>query len=90
MNNYNPNEFIEKFNKKTSGRNLPTCPYCGGQNFTVMDSVASILIGKDLSSISIGPSIPSGVIACTNCGHLEFFALGALGLLPQKEDSNNG
>lgn len=89
MNNYNPNKFIEKLNEKMAGRNLPNCPYCGGTNFSVTDSVASILIGKDLSSISIGPSIPAGVVVCTNCGHIDLFALGALGLLPQKEDSDN-
>lgn len=90
MNNYDPNKFVEKLNEKIGGKNLPDCPYCGGKKFTVTDSVASILIGKDLTSISIGPSIPAGVVVCTNCGHIELFALGALGLLPQKEDSDNG
>ena len=51
---------------------------------------AYIIIGKDLTGISLGPSIPSGVVVCTKCGHLEFFALGALGLLPKKEDSSDG
>ena len=90
MKNYNANQFLEKFNERRTGRNLPDCPYCGGQNFTVIDSLASIIIGKDLTGISLGPSIPSGVVVCTKCGHLEFFALGALGLLPKKEDSSDG
>ena len=90
MNNYNPNKFIEKLNEKMNGRNFPVCPYCGGQKFTSTDSAASVLIGKDLSSISIGPSIPAGIVICEKCGHIELFALGALGLLPKKEESENG
>ena len=27
---------------------------------------------------------------CRNCGHIEFFALGALGMLPKKEDKGDG
>ena len=90
MNNYNPNKFIEKLSEKMNGRNFPACPYCGGQKFTSTDSAASVLIGKDLSSISIGPSIPAGLAICEKCGHIELFALGALGLLPKEEVSKNG
>ena len=66
------------------------CRFCGGQRFTSTDKLATILIGDDLNSISIGPSIPSGMIVCENCGHIEFFALGALGLLSKKEEATDG
>ena len=42
---------------------------------------AAILIGEDMSSINIGPHIPSGMIICEYCGHIDFFALGVLGLV---------
>jgi len=90
MNNYNPKKFIERLSEKMNGRNFPVCPYCGGQTFTSTDSAASVLIGKDLSSIYIGPSIPAGIVVCDKCGHIELFALGALGLLPKEEESKNG
>ncbi len=85
MSKYNSNEFIAALGKKTMGREIPNCPYCGGQKFTTTDKLASIIIGDDKKSLNLGPSIPSGMLICTNCGHIEFFALGSLGLLEDKE-----
>ena len=90
MSKYDSKEFISKFTKRMNGRDIPSCRFCGGQRFTSTDKLATILIGDDLNSISIGPSIPSGMIVCENCGHIEFFALGALGLLSKKEEATDG
>ena len=90
MNKYNPKEFVKVLEKRCNGRDIPNCPYCGGQNFTSTDKFATILIGDDLKSINLGPSIPSGMIVCANCGHIEFFALGSLGLLKETEDNSDG
>ena len=91
MKKYDPKEFIEAFGKHINGRDIPDCPYCGGQKFTSTDKFASIIIGDDTTSVNLGPSIPSGMLICSNCGHIEFFALGALGLLNNNENggSNN-
>lgn len=83
MAKYNPEKFINILNKKISG-SIPICPFCGGQKYTSTDSVASILIGDDTSNLNLGPHVPSGMIICENCGRIEFFALGVLGLM---EDS---
>lgn len=87
MNNtYNPNEFIESLLKRINKDNIPACPYCGGNQFTTTESFASILIGKNLDSVNIGPTIPAGMMICEKCGHIDFFALGVHEMLPKKED----
>ena len=87
MAKYDPNKFISAISKKMAGR-VPVCPYCGGQKFTTTGNVAAILIGDDTSNLNLGPHIPSGMLICENCGHIEFFALGSLGLM-EKEKPNN-
>ena len=90
MSKYNPDKFIHALGEKMNGREVPNCPYCGGQSFTSTGKFATILIGDDTNSINLGPSIPSGMLVCSNCGHIEFFALGSLGLLNTKEDDGDG
>ena len=90
MNKYNPQDFISALEKKRGTNIYPTCPYCGGNHFTSTDKFASILIGDDLGSVNIGPSIPAGMVICEKCGHIEFFALGVLGLLNESDGSKNG
>lgn len=90
MSKFNSTDFIKAFSSKTGGTNVPKCPFCGNQHFTTLEKFATILIGDDVSGINLGPSIPSGMIVCEKCGHIEFFALGALGLLNKEGDSKNG
>ena len=89
MKKYNPSDFISSISKKTNG-NMPNCRFCGGNRFTTTESFASIMIGEDLESLSIGPSVPTGMVICENCGHIDFFALGALGLINKKDVQKNG
>ena len=90
MSKYDPNEFITALGKKMNGREIPDCSYCGGDKFTTTQSFATILIGKDDKNISLGPNIPASMIVCENCGHMEFFAMGALGLLQTEEHDGDG
>ena len=90
MSKYNPDDFIKAFNQKMNGRPLPECPYCGGSKFTTTPNFATILIGEDTQNVSLGPNIPAGMVICENCGHMEFFAMGSLGLLERKEGTNDG
>lgn len=89
MSKYEPQKFIDALSQKVPQKQL-VCPYCGGVQFTTTQDFASILIGKELSGISLGPNIPAGIIVCQKCGHMDFFALGALNLLDKKEDKSNG
>lgn len=86
MARYNPNRFISAIQGKLINGRIPQCPFCGGKKYTSTDSVAGILISNDTKNLNIGPNIPSGMLICENCGHIDFFALGVLGLM---EDSNN-
>ena len=90
MNKFNPKKFITQLGKKVNGRNIPNCPYCGGEKFTTTEKFATILIGEDLENLNLGPSIPSGMLICENCGHIEFFALGSLGMLEKKDGAEDG
>ena len=90
MGKYNSQDFIKAFTQKTGGGRIPQCPYCGATKFTTMDQYATILIGTELGNINLGPSVPSGMLICEKCGHIEFFALGVLGLLSDKGDAKNG
>lgn len=90
MNSYNSDKFASALKSAMNGRVLPNCPYCGNNQFTTTDSMATILIGKNIKGINLGPSIPSGMVICTKCGHIEFFALGALGLFTEEDGAADG
>ena len=69
------------------GGTLP-CPRCASTEFRVGDGYLNETIQEDLRGVVIGgPSIPSALIICVNCGFISQQALGALGLLPSAESS---
>lgn len=90
MNNYKSKEFINVLSKKMNNNSVPSCPFCGGRKFTSTDKCATILIGDDIDEISFGQTIPSGMVICENCGHIDFFALGSLGFLKNKGVNDDG
>ncbi|MEI6135493.1 MAG: hypothetical protein WCP72_11005 [Desulfomonile sp.] len=58
------------------------CPRCGNQNFSLLGGYFNQPIQTQLSGLVIGgPSVPSVVVICSNCGFMAQHALGALGLL---------
>ena len=89
MSKYNPKDFITAIGNKMNKHRFPSCPYCGGNKFTTTQSFATILIGDEIKNISLGPNIPAGIVVCENCGHIEFFAMGSLGLLKVEERDGN-
>ena len=90
MRKFESREFLNALDERTKGHAIPTCPYCGGTDLAVSSKVAKVIIDEDIDAISIGPTIPSGLIVCKKCGHLNFFAIGALGLLKEKGGDNHG
>ena len=89
MRKYEPDRFIAAFKKAIGTRPSPACPFCGKRQYTTTDKMASVLIGNDLDGVSIGPTIPSGMLICENCGHIDFFALGVLGLLDGEDEKHD-
>ena len=66
---------------ESKGARLP-CSRCGHAKFSLLDDFARIDVQRDFRSISLGgTAIPCVMVACTNCGDVNFHALGALGLL---------
>lgn len=86
---FDSKKFAEVLQEKCLNHNVRKCPFCGGSDFTTTKDFAAITIGSDHSKITLGPVIPSGMIICKKCGHIDFFALGALDLIPSKEDKND-
>lgn len=85
-NKYDSNEFWRRLREKLDENGLRPCPVCGGMDLMIPESMGAILITQDFSNLNNGadvPNVPVGMVYCKNCGHVEFFALGALGLLPQ-------
>jgi ribosomal protein L37E len=65
------------------------CPRCGNNSFELVSGYFNHFIQTNLGGVSIGgPSIPTAVIVCNNCGWLSEHALGALKLLPEPEVKN--
>jgi predicted nucleic-acid-binding Zn-ribbon protein len=62
------------------------CSRCGNQRFSLLDGFVNFPMTQELSNNVIigGPSVPCAVVACDNCGHMEFHALGAIGLLTEQ------
>ena len=79
---YNSEAFVEAVLSRLSNRSLPSCRFCGGKKFTTTQNFSTLPIASDFSSMRLGPNIPAGMIICETCGHIDFFALGALKLLP--------
>ena len=90
MRKYNPDEFVGELTKKMGHNGVPTCPFCKGTRFSTTDELATISIAKNYGNVELGPFIPAGILVCENCGHMEFFALGALGLLKKEGDAEDG
>lgn len=79
---YNAKDAISILKQKGIGRYR--CAFCGSPNFSIQDQVANINIGTELGHLELGNHIPAAIMVCTNCGNLQFFALGMLGMLNSK------
>ena len=68
------------------GVKLP-CHRCGSNKFTIIDSYSHLTLQNEPTEIRLGgTTIPVALTACENCGALTPHALGALGLLPKREE----
>lgn len=69
-----------------AGVNLP-CPRCGNGQFSLVDGYFNHPIQTSLGGLVIGgPSVPSVVVVCNQCGFISQHALGALNLLPKQPE----
>lgn len=87
MKKYQPREFLDALQRKMN-RKYPSCPFCGHAQHATTETFASILVGEDMELIEVKKRIPSGIVICENCGHIDFFALGYLDLLGTENDED--
>lgn len=89
MQKFDVRKFLEAMDNRTKGHTIPKCPYCGNSKYSTSSQVAHIIVNETVDEMGIGKGIPSGMIICKNCGHIDFFAIGALGLLNQGQEENH-
>jgi hypothetical protein len=78
-------KIVQKLVEK--GATLP-CPRCGRNHFTLIDGYLAHPLQDELGGLVLGgPTLPSIVVICTNCGFMSQHALGVLGLLPEEKKS---
>ena len=58
------------------------CPFCGKTKYAPFNKYTMVQVQSQGTDIQFGESIPAGIVVCTNCGHMNFFALSPLGLNP--------
>ncbi|MAZ65552.1 MAG: hypothetical protein CMF25_00385 [Kangiellaceae bacterium] len=78
-------ECVQALNSR--GVKLP-CPRCGQKSFSIVAETIIPINDKPNVVAVGGPSIPTIIVACDNCGYITQHAQGPLGLL--KEGGNNG
>ncbi len=78
MSKYDAQKFLDVLNSKVP--HFPRCPICNGDDFATVPKYASIPVGDNLGTTTLGPSVPAGMIICQKCGYIHFFSLGVLKL----------
>jgi len=75
-----------KIAKKLEEKNaLKPCPRCGQSSFVLADGYVNEFLQSGFGGIVFGgPTVPSVVVVCNNCGFMSQHALGPLGLLPKQ------
>lgn len=86
-------EIVEILAKRVrAGGRDEACPMCGHPNFTIADAYFLNMLHDDVHNVTIGGSgvsIPAVAVYCHNCGFISQHALGALGLLPKKDNEES-
>ena len=76
-------EIVKALNER--GAKLP-CSRCGNDSFSLLPGYFNQTLQPGLKGMVLGgPSVPSVVLVCNQCGYLSQHALGTLGLLHKEE-----
>lgn len=80
---YKAAEFISKLTERIGNKPIPACPICGNRQFSTVDQFATLAACSQFNNLAKSDITPCAMVICTNCGHIDYFALGMLGLLPK-------
>lgn len=58
------------------------CPFCGRTKYAPLDKFTMVQVQHQGTDIQFGESIPAAILVCSNCGHIDLFAMNPLGLTP--------
>lgn len=62
------------------------CPICHQSKYSFVDGYTIDPVHDDYKAIQLGGKfIPSVMLVCKNCGHIDRFSLGVLGLMDKEE-----
>lgn len=65
------------------------CPICHQSKYSFVDGYTVDPVQEDYKGIQLGGKIvPSVMLVCNNCGHIDRFSLGVLGLMEKEEKSS--
>ena len=66
------------------------CPICHHQKYTLLDGYFIDSIQEDYREMRLDSKrLPSIILVCNNCGHLDSFSLGVLSLIEEDKQINN-
>lgn len=61
------------------------CPICHQSKYSFVDGYTIDPVQDDYKAVKLGGKIiPSIMLVCNNCGHIDRFSLGVLGLMDQE------
>lgn len=83
MNEERKKQIINTLSQRVSGF---VCPICRQAKYSFIDGYTIDPIQEDYKGLQIGGRmIPSVMLVCNNCGHIDRFSLGVLGLMEKNE-----
>lgn len=66
------------------------CPICHQSRYTLLDGYFASTVQKGYKGLELGGRVlPSVMLVCNNCGHLDNFSLGVLGLMDAEDNNEN-
>ena len=85
-----PDSIRKKIADKLNELGISTkCPMCGDGEFLIVDGYVIPVLQNGVKNLKLsGISLPTAAATCNRCGYIIQFALGAFGLMEEKEKEN--
>ena len=85
MNEEKKKQIIDVLSRRVSGF---ACPICHQAKYSLIGGYSVDTVQKDYKGMEIGGiMIPSVILVCGNCGHIDKFSLGVLGLMEVEDNA---